>query len=210
MTTNNEYDDLEEIEIAETNQPSFENNNNDRKRQTGNSTLREFLSYVKIIVIAIAIAFICNQFIIVNAKVPTGSMKDTIMEGNRLIGFRLSYLFSDPKRLDVVIFKYPDDETQNYVKRIIGLPGDIVVIKEGKVYVNDVMLDEPYIKEPMAVNSQVLTYSVPKGCYFMMGDNRNNSLDSRFWKNTYVAENKILAKAIFKYYDSHIVFELIK
>ena len=210
MTTNNEYDDLEEIEIAETNQPSFENNNNDRKRQTGNSTLREFLSYVKIIVIAVAIAFICNQFIIVNAKVPTGSMKDTIMEGNRLIGFRLSYLFSDPKRLDVVIFKYPDDETQNYVKRIIGLPGDIVVIKEGKVYVNDVMLDEPYIKEPMAVNSQVLTYSVPKGCYFMMGDNRNNSLDSRFWKNTYVAENKILAKAIFKYYDSHIVFELIK
>jgi len=210
MTTNNEYDDLEEIELTESNKPSFENDNNDGEKPTSNSTLREFFSYVKIIVIAIAIAFICNQFIIVNAKVPTGSMKDTIMEGNRLIGFRLSYLFSDPKRLDVVIFKYPDDETQNYVKRVIGLPGDIVVIKDGKVYVNDVMLDEPYIREPMSVNSQVLTYSVPKGYYFMLGDNRNNSADSRFWKNTYVAENKILAKAIFKYYDSHIVFELIK
>jgi len=210
MTTNNEYDDLEEIELTESNKPSFEENNNDGEKPTSNSALREILSYVKIIVIAIAIAFICNQFIIVNAKVPTGSMKDTIMEGNRLIGFRLSYLFSEPKRLDVVIFKYPDDETQNYVKRVIGLPGDIVVIKDGKVYVNDVLLDEPYIKEPMTVNGQVLTYSVPKGYYFMMGDNRNNSADSRFWKNTYVAENKILAKAIFKYYDSHIVFQLIK
>jgi len=210
MTTNNEYDDLEEIELTESNKPSFEENNNDGEKPTSNSALREILSYVKIIVIAIAIAFICNQFIIVNAKVPTGSMKDTIMEGNRLIGFRLSYLFSEPNRLDVVIFKYPDDETQNYVKRVIGLPGDIVVIKDGKVYVNDVLLDEPYIKEPMTVNGQVLTYSVPKGYYFMMGDNRNNSADSRFWKNTYVAENKILAKAIFKYYDSHIVFELIK
>jgi len=210
MTTKNEYDDLDEIEVTESNKPSFENNYSDGKKQTGNSTLREFLSYVKIIVIAIIIAFICNQFIIVNAKVPTGSMKDTIMEGNRLIGFRLSYLFSNPKRLDVVIFKYPDDETQNYVKRIIGLPGDIVVIKEGKVYVNGDLLDEPYIKEPMAVNSDVLTYSVPAGCYFMMGDNRNNSLDSRFWKKTFVAKDKILAKAIFKYYDSHIVFEFIK
>jgi len=212
MTTNNEYDDLEEIEVTGSNKSSFKNDNNDidGNNQTSNSVFREIFSYVKIIIIAVAIAFICNQFIIVNAKVPTGSMKDTIMEGNRLIGFRLSYLFSDPKRLDVVIFKYPDDETQNYVKRIIGLPGDIVVIKDGKVYVNDVMLDEPYIKEPMSVNSQVLTYSVPKGYYFMMGDNRNNSLDSRFWKNTYVAENKILAKAIFKYYDSHIVFKLIK
>ena len=210
MTSNNEYDDLEEIEYNESNRPSYENKSNGEKKPTSNSTFREIFSYIKIIVIAVCIAFICNQFIIVNAKVPTGSMKDTIMEGNRLIGFRLSYLFSDPKRLDVVIFKYPDDETQNYVKRIIGLPGDIVVIKEGKVYVNGDLLDEPYIKEPMAVNSDVLTYSVPAGCYFMMGDNRNNSLDSRFWKNTYVAKNKILAKAIFKYYDSHLVFELIK
>ncbi|SEV91101.1 signal peptidase I [[Clostridium] fimetarium] len=210
MTTNNEYDDLEEIELSESDKPSFENNSNNEENQTGNSILREFLSYMKIIVIAISIAFICNQFIIVNAKVPTGSMKDTIMEGNRLIGFRLSYLFSDPKRLDVVIFKFPDNESENYVKRIIGLPGDNVVIKEGHVYVNDVLLDEPYIKEPMSVSSQVLNYAVPAGCYFMMGDNRNNSADSRFWVNTYVAKDKILAKAIFKYYDSHIVFELIK
>jgi len=172
--------------------------------------LTELVSYAKIIVLAVIIAFICNNYIIVNAQIPSDSMCNGIKTGDRLFGFRFSYLYASPKRGDVVIFKYPDDETQNYVKRIIGLPGDIVVIKDSKVYVNDVLLDEPYIREPMAANSQVLTYSVPKGYYFMMGDNRNNSLDSRFWKNTYVAKDKILAKAIFKYYDTHIVFQMIK
>jgi signal peptidase I len=212
MTNNIEYDDLEEIEVDDQHKPSFENNKQNRsKKSQDNSAMKELLSYIKIIVIAIGIAYICNQFIIVNAKVPTGSMKDTILENDRLIGFRLSYVFSKPKRFDVVIFKFPDDETQNYVKRIIGLPGDVVVIKDGHVYVNDEELDESaYIKEPMVPSTQELTYCVPQGCYFMMGDNRNSSLDSRYWKNTYVAEDKILAKAIFKYYSSHITFDLIK
>ena len=76
---------------------------------------------------------IFTQYIIVNAEVPTGSMKNTIMEGDRLIGFRLSYLFSKPERGDVIIFKYPDDEKQNFVKRVIGIPGDVVQIIHGKV-----------------------------------------------------------------------------
>ena len=198
MTTNNKYDDLEEIELAESNKPSFEDKNNDGNKKTNNSTFREFLSYVKIIVIAIGIAYICNQFIIVNAKVPTGSMKDTIMEGNRLIGFRLSYLFTDPKRLDVVIFKYPDDENIDYIKRVIGLPGDIVQIKSGVLYINGDVYNEDYLKEPMV--GDFGPFSVPEGHYFMLGDNRNDSKDSRFWINKYVSENKILAKAIFKYY----------
>lgn len=211
MTNNNEYDDLEEIEVDD-NKAFSENNNIGSKKQTdSNSTFRELLSYIKIIVIAIGIAYICNQFIIVNAKVPTGSMKDTILEDDRLIGFRLSYLFSKPQRFDVVIFKFPDDETQNYVKRIIGLPGDVVEIKQGHVFVNSEELEESsYIREPMIDNNQDMTYCVPEGHYFMMGDNRNSSLDSRFWKNTYVAEDKILAKAIFKYYSSHITFKFIK
>lgn len=209
MTTNNKYDDLEEIELDES-YDTIDTTKEYKKTPPTNPYLAEFFSYIKIIIIAIGIAFICNQFIIVNAKVPTGSMKDTIMEGNRLIGFRLSYLFSEPKRLDVVIFKYPDDETQNYVKRVIGLPGDVVVIKQGHVYVNGEELNEPYIREPMNVNNEELTYCVPEGHYFMLGDNRNNSLDSRSWKNTYVAKDKILAKAIFKYYDTHLTFKFIK
>ena len=176
------------------------------------SPLKELLSYVKLILIAVVIAFICTQLIIVNAKVPTGSMKNTIMEDDRLIGFRLSYLFSEPKRGDVAIFKYPDDETQNYVKRIIGLPGDIITISQGLVYVNGDLLEEDYIREPMKITEDQ-TYIVPTGHYFMMGDNRNNSLDSRFWTNTFVAKDKILAKAIFKYFDGtnkNLTFKTIK
>ena len=163
--------------------------------------IAEIFSYIKILVAAILIAFITTHFIIVNAQVPSGSMNNTIMEGDRLVGFRLSYMFSEPERGDIVIFKYPDDETQNYVKRVIGIPGDVIQVKNGHVYVNDVLQDEDYIKEPMIITGVEETYVIPEGHYFMMGDNRNNSLDSRKWTNTYVSKDKILAKVIFRYYD---------
>ena len=82
-----------------------------------NPILREIFSYVKIIVVAFLLVFILNHFIIANVNVPTGSMKNTIMENDRLIGFRLSYLFSSPERGDIIIFKYPDNESINYVTK---------------------------------------------------------------------------------------------
>lgn len=92
------------------------------------------LSLVKIVVIAVVFALVFTNFIIINAEVPSGSMRDTIWEGDRLFGFRLAYKFSEPKRGDIIIFKFPDDETQNYVKRVIGLPNDIVQIKNGRIH----------------------------------------------------------------------------
>ena len=182
------------------------------KKSSSSGIISEIFSYVKIFAIAIIIAYITTHFIIINAQVPTGSMKNTIMEGDRLIGFRLSYKFSKPERGDIVIFKYPDDETQTYVKRVIGTPGDIVQIANGKVYINNEELEETYLKEPMNISTKQETYVVPEGHYFMMGDNRNSSLDSRYWTNTYVAEDKILAKVLFRYYDGenkHISFSNI-
>ena len=165
--------------------------------------LQELFSYIKILCIAIVLALFINHFVIVNASVPTGSMNNTIMEGDRLIGFRLAYTFSQPKRGDIIIFKYPDDPTQKFVKRVIGLPGDVVKIANENgtvnVYVNDEKLNEPYLKEAMRINQDYL-FIVPNNSYFVMGDNRNDSKDSRFWKNTYVPEDYIIAKAIFKYY----------
>ncbi len=165
--------------------------------------LQELFSYIKILCIAIVLALFINHFVIVNASVPTGSMNNTIMEGDRLIGFRLAYTFSQPKRGDIIIFKYPDDPTQKFVKRVIGLPGDVVKIANENgtvnVYVNDEKLNEPYLKEAMRINQDYL-FIVPNDSYFVMGDNRNDSKDSRFWKNTYVPEDYIIAKAIFKYY----------
>ena len=101
------------------------------------------------------------------------------MSHSRVIGSRLSYIKDDPERGDIVIFRYPDNEKLYYVKRVIGLPGETVEVIDGKVYINgsDTSLDEPYLPEPM--EGSYGPYEVPEGCYFMMGDNRNNSSDSR-------------------------------
>lgn len=196
--------DEEEPDALEKEKSAPVSNHNRKKKAPKPVTIwSEVLSYVKILVAAVIIAFVFTQYIIVNAEVPTGSMKNTIMEKDRLIGFRLAYLFSEPKRGDIVIFKFPDNETQNYVKRVIGTPGDVVQIKDGHVYVNGEELSEDYLCEPMAETEIEETYVVPEGYYFMMGDNRNSSLDSRYWKNTYVAKDKILAKVIFRYFDGY-------
>ncbi len=156
--------------------------------------LQQLLGLVKIFIIALFISVLILRFVIVNAQVPTGSMKNTILIGDRLIGFRLSYIFDSPKRGDVIIFKYPDNEKENFVKRVIGEPGDTVKIERGIVYINDIAIDEPYIREPMNVNAQTLEFHVPDNCYFVMGDNRNESWDSRYWTTThYVEKSKIIA-----------------
>lgn len=114
---------------------------------------KEIISWIQIIVAAVVIALVLNNFIIANSRVPTGSMENTIMTKSRVIGSRLSYLTSDPERGDVVIFHFPDDPTGKiyYVKRVIGLPGETVNVVDGKVYINDsdTPLDEPYLPEPM-------------------------------------------------------------
>lgn len=161
---------------------------------------REIIDIIKTVVIAIFVAFIITHFIIVNAVVPTGSMKNTIMPNDRIVAFRLSYLFSEPQRGDIIVFRAPDNEEVLYVKRIIGLPGETINIVDGKVYVNDSTepLEDSYILEKM--EGSFGPYTVPEDSYFMLGDNRNDSQDSRYWQNTFVKKDKILGKAIFKYY----------
>ena len=161
----------------------------------------ELISWIKTIAMAVAIALFINFAIIVNATVPTGSMENTIMTGDRVIALRLSYLFGKPERGDVAIFKYPDapeGETVLYVKRVIGLPGETVEIIDGEVYIDGEVLKEDYIRE--TTEGDWGPYEVPEGCYFMMGDNRNNSLDARYWENKYVEEDDMLGKVLFKYY----------
>lgn len=166
----------------------------------------EIISWIQVLLTAAVIAFFINRFIIANSQVPTGSMETTIMPGDRVIGSRLSYQFGEPERGDIAIFIYPDDEIIRhvktyYVKRIIGLPGDTIDIIDGKVYLNgsDTPLDEPYIREPMMLEPP-MHYEVPEDCYFMMGDNRNYSNDSRRWTNTYVKREKLVAKVLFQYF----------
>lgn len=165
----------------------------------------EIISWIQVLLTAAVIAFFINRFLIANSQVPTGSMETTIMPGDRVIGSRLSYQFGEPERGDIAIFLYPDDEARGvktyYVKRIIGMPGDTIDIINGQVYLNgsDTPLDEPYIREEMMLEAP-MHYDVPEDSYFMMGDNRNYSNDSRRWVNTYVKRDKLIAKVLFQYF----------
>ena len=167
------------------------------------------------IIIVVVIVTLVNSVVLINAKIPSESMEKTIMTGDRIFGFRLAYglnldffgheiskKIKDPERFDIVIFKYPDDETEWFIKRVIALPGETVLVKDGKVYINGSKkaLSEPYIKEEPVEDFG--PYKVPKNGYFVMGDNRNNSNDAREWETHYVSRDEVLGKAWFRYYPS--------
>ena len=161
---------------------------------------KELWEYIKMIIFVLIFVLVVNNFLIINAKIPSPSMENTIMTGDRIFGNRLAYVLGDPQRFDIVIFRYPDDESQLFIKRIIGLPGETVEIIDGKVYIygSETPLDDSFTPETPTGNYG--PYTVPENCYFMLGDNRNNSKDSRFWQNTFVERDAILGKAVLKYF----------
>lgn len=179
------------IEVEDIDTESGDNN--------GKKKMNAVLEWVLIIAIALAAALFINFVIIINSVVPSGSMETTIMTNSRMMGLRVSYWFNDPQRGDIIVFRYPDDPSENFVKRVIGEPGDTVEIIGGVTYVNGEKLDEPYLKET-PLNRDFGPYEVPEDSYFVMGDNRNNSNDARFWKNTYVPRSSVLGKALFVYW----------
>lgn len=162
--------------------------------------IKEFIEWILIIALAVVAAMLINRYVIIKAEVPTGSMEHTIEVGDCILGLQLAYTFTSPERGDVVIFPYPDNPETTYVKRVIGLPGETVEIKNGSVYINGEAIAEPYLKEEM--RGEYGPYVVPEDCYFMLGDNRNSSQDSRKWANTYLKEEDIMAKVLFRYSPS--------
>lgn len=209
-----EEKDLDKAEVQ--NQEKTEDKKAETKKR---SWLRELLSFVEIFVAAFILAQVMTHFVLINAEVPSESMENLIEPGDRLFGFRLAYAFEEPERFDVVIFRYPVDESQNFIKRIIGLPGEVVEIRSGKIYIDgsDTPLEEPYLPEEWTEDNDGYIFDVPQDCYLMLGDNRNISLDARFWASqaiqegiaddieqaqqyTYVSSEQILGRAIFKYY----------
>lgn len=183
------------------------------------SLLRELLSFVEMFVVAFLLAQFMTHFVLINAEVPSESMEKLIEPGDRLFGFRLAYLFDQPERFDVVIFRYPVDETQNFIKRVIGLPGEKVQITDGKIYIDgsSVPLDEPYLPDEWKDDNDGYVFEVPEDAYLVLGDNRNISMDARFWADeayedgiakdreeawdyTFVDADQILGRAVLKYY----------
>ena len=159
--------------------------------------IKEIFAWVLTIVLAVVAARMINKYVIIKAEVPTGSMEHTIEVDDCILGLQLAYLFAEPERGDILIFPWPDNPDVTYVKRVIGLPGETVEIKNGAVYINGTPIKETYLKEEMV--GEYGPYVVPEGCYFMLGDNRNSSWDSRKWDNKFVAKEKIRCKAWFRY-----------
>lgn len=177
-----------------------EKNQEEQQQQPAQSVWKEIWDYAKIILVVFVIAFLLGHFVYINARVPSGSMEQTIMTGDRVFGNRLAYKNKEPERFDIVIFKYPDDPSQLFVKRVIGLPGETVNIVDGKVYINDSEepLDDSFC--PETPEGSFGPYTVSEDCYFMLGDNRNHSMDSRYWTNTFVEKDAIEAQVAVRYW----------
>jgi len=164
---------------------------------------KEIFSWVKTLAIAFICALIINNTLIASALVVSSSMENTIMTDSRVMGLRVSYLVSEPQRFDIILFDPPiGGDSFPYVKRIIGLPTEKVEIIDGLVYIDDstTPLDDSFIKGE--ARGDFGPFFVPEGSYFVMGDNRNGSNDSRHWENKYVPRESILGKLYFEYYPT--------
>jgi len=177
------------------------------------STARE---YAEAFALAILLALTVRTFVVQAFKIPSGSMIPTLSIGDHILvnkfvyGIKMPFTdwvmvpISQPKRGDVIVFKYPEDESKDFIKRVVGLPGDVVEVRDKAVYVNDKLADtsrtqhtDPTVHQDRRDNFGPVT--VPPGAYFVMGDNRDQSLDSRFWG--FVKEQKIRGKAFLIYWS---------
>ena len=165
------------------------------------STIRE---YAESIVIAVILALFVRTWVVQAFKIPTGSMENNLLIGDHLLVNKFVFgptagtidraflPIRNVRRGDVVVFKYPDEPERDFIKRVIGLPGETVELRAKKVYIDGQPLDEPYVHflQPASESQEITSFDVrerygpvrvPDGQYFVMGDNRDNSQDSRYW-----------------------------
>ena len=191
-------------------EPEYNSNNETEDETKKKSKGRELFEFILPIVIAFVVAMLLKTFVFANAIVPTGSMLNTIHEGDRIIASRIEYNFHAPERYDIIIFKAPDEVAAGnddvyYVKRVIGLPGETVTVVNGVVYVEGKDGKSEQLRDDFITACEPTgnfgPYVVPEDSYFVMGDNRESSVDSRYWTSTnYVHKDLIIGKAKFCYF----------
>ena len=156
--------------------------------------IRGFLDVLETLIFSLLL-FAAINALTARIRVDGMSMEPTLYSGEFVIVNRLAYRWADPKPGDIIVFRFPRNPEQEYIKRIIGLPGDAIVIENKQVMVNEIVLDEPYIASPPRYES---TWTVPENSLFVLGDNRNNSSDSHNWGP--VPLENVIGKAVFIYW----------
>lgn len=166
---------------------------------------------VQIVAIALVLALLIRSFIAEPRYIPSDSMIPTLATGDRLVVEKISYRFHPPTRGDIVVFEPPPQlqsigysKDQAFIKRVIGTPGEVVQIQDGKVYLNGTPLEEDYIAQPPAYNMPPVR--VPEGHLFVMGDNRNNSNDSHIWG--FLPQPNIIGEAIWRFWPPNRIGNL--
>jgi len=166
--------------------------------------------YVESFVIAIALALIVRTFVIQPFKIPSGSMRPTLIEGDRILVNKYLYRFEKPTPGDVIVFKSigsPDSPKKDYIKRLVAVGGDTVEIREGKIWIHQEVLDKPdafrdfFYYNRGEYGQEGETIIVPEEHYFVLGDNSGSSLDSRFWG--YVPRKNLIGRAFFIFWPPH-------
>ncbi|MBD3366662.1 MAG: signal peptidase I [Candidatus Eisenbacteria bacterium] len=190
-----------------------------RSKSAGRRQARKgyFRDFVETVVTAVLLALVLRAFVVQTFRIPSGSMEDTLLVGDFLIvnkfiyGIKIPFTdtrlpgIREPERGDIIVFEYPDPDPrsrkENYVKRCIGLPGDVIELKNNVLYINGERVEEDYVKlkPPTPRWADYGPIKVPEDSYFMLGDNRNWSADSRDWG--YMDESLIQGKAVLIYWS---------
>ena len=168
------------------------------------TSIKKIIVEVKEILLPLLVVILFMTFIISQNKIPTPSMVDTLRIGDRLLVSRIPFYYRSPQRGEIVVFNGPDGNP--WIKRVVGMPGEVIDIKEGNIYINGTYFDETaYLQEkgvselsPIEPTVVVYPYTVPKGHYFLLGDNRLESKDCRYIGA--IADEEITGKALFKVY----------
>ncbi len=172
----------------------------EESRKYWGMTRAEWKENIESLIWAVALALAIRTFIIAPFKIPSGSMHPTLYEGDRILVSKFTYRFEAPKRGDIIVFRYPEDPKRSFIKRLVGVGGDRVVIKNGRLWVNDKLLEENEVFRTNTYYSQGVygqegqVTEVPPGQFFVLGDNSASSHDSRFWG--FVPKRLLIGKAL--------------
>lgn len=166
--------------------------------------IQEAKEWASSILVAVILTLIIRTYIFQAFKIPSGSMRPTLMEGDKLFVNKYIYRFQKPERGEIIVFKYPEDPKKDFIKRLVAIEGETVEIRDGKIYVNDRILDDSgtfgkfyyYNHDPYGGPDEKV--KVPKDCYYVLGDNSGNSTDSRFWG--FVPKKNLVGKAVFRWW----------